>query len=433
MIEAAFAIAVVVLVGGSGAALAWIADRRAPRTETGIEPLAGLDLDLTSPVRAAVVAFSLFSFAGSLVLIIAGESRGAGPGLAAGALGALGIGAYAAGRRLGPLPLVPRPQASPVGWLAIAAMAGVGLVALGWLVSRHGIPLLATDPQASRAGFSGIVFDLFRWLVPPAALVAFSAGMASDSRRRIVLGLAALGVVGTLEVLLASRALPFELAIGTGLIAWWAGIRPGRRIWLGAATAGLVLFVGIQFVRVAPEGGFTGVPDAAAFAVRRTVDRVAFIHPRTLELVATKIPAEEPFFGGSTYVRRIAVFFGVEERPSLGYWIYERMFPGQPGGFAAPGVAGEAWANGGPVLVLVVMAFVGALAAALGRTIRRLPGGPADQALAAVVIVAVARSYATSLNGLVLSLLMAGGWWLLASGRVGRRFRRGTGNPPSGP
>src|SRR6185369_8021443 len=97
---------------------------------------------------------------------------------------------------------------------------------------------------------------------------------------------------------------------------------------------------------------------------------------------------------------RISILLGQGEHPSLGYWLYERLFPGETGGFAAPSVAGEAWANGGPIL--------GVLA--------RLPGGPADRAFAAVVVVAVARTYATSLNGFLLTLVVSTGWWLVASG-----------------
>ena len=139
-------------------------------------------------------------------------------------------------------------------------------------------------------------------------------------------------------------------------------------------------------------------------------------------MVATTIPEEEPYFGGSTYIRRLGPLLGQEDRPSLGYWLYDRLFPGQPGGFAAPGVAGEAWANGGPILVAAIMAALGALAVWLGLMIRRLPGGPADRAFAALVVVAVARTYATSLNGFLLTLAMATIWWVIAT-RLGRPRR----------
>ena len=148
-------------------------------------------------------------------------------------------------------------------------------------------------------------------------------------------------------------------------------------------------------------------------------------------MTAALIPAEEPYFGGSTYVRRISTFLGQEDRPALGYWLYERLFPGQPGGFAAPGVAGEAWANAGPLLVVAIMAALGAFAAWLARAFGRLPGGPADRAFAAIVVVAVARTYATSLNGFLLTVLVAAAWWFAASGRLGRLVQRRSPDPAS--
>ena len=375
-------------------------------------------LDPTSPVRAAVLAYLVFHVAGSVVLLVTGESDGAGPLLAAGALAAFGIGAAVARRFLGPQPRFGPPVDRGLSRLGVAVLAAIGLVALGTLVARYGLPLLSSDPVISRAGFSGLAFDLFRWFVPVAAVATAALAFARPSRRDAWLAVGAVGAVGGLEVLLASRALPAELAIEVLLVAVWAGARLSRRAWIALAAAALALFVGIQLVRVAPQNLYQGVSGAADFAARRTIDRVLLIHPRTLEVVATTIPAQEPYFAGSTYVRRISILLGQGEHPSLGYWLYERLFPGETGGFAAPSVAGEAWANGGPILVVLVMAALGVLAAWLGGVLARLPGGPADRAFAAVVVVAVARTYATSLNGFLLTLVVSTGWWLVASGRL---------------
>jgi hypothetical protein len=415
----------VVALAGLGAGLAW---RAAGGTR---EPAAAADP--TAPARMAVLAYSTLYVAGSLVLLVTGESVGAGPFLAAGALGAFGVGAAAARRFVGaPGPMRPA-RDDGVSRVGVVALAVVGIAAVGVLVAQHGIPLTAANPQASRAGFAGPVFDLFRWLVPPAALVALALAVTRGRPRDRWLAVVALVGVGGLEVLLASRALPFELAISALLVAYWAGRRPSPRAWAGLAAAGLVIFVGVQLIRVGPEGGFSGAADAAAFAVRRTIDRVVLIHPRTLEVVATSIPAEEPYFGGSTYIRRIAVLLGQEDRPSLGFWLYERLFPGERGGFAAPGVAGEAWANGGPLLTGALMAALGVLAVWLGRALNRLPGGPADRAFAALVVVAVARTYATSLNGFLLTLVVSTGWWLVASGRLARLANRAIDRTPADP
>jgi hypothetical protein len=377
-------------------------------------------VDPATPGRVAVLAYLVLYVAGSLVILVTGESSGTGPILAAGALAAFGVGAVAARRAFGATAVMPTPNPEGLRVLPVIALTVVGLVAISYLIARHGIPLLATDPLASRAGFAGPIFDLFRWLVPPAALAAFALAVSSGRSPDRWLAAAALLGVGGLEVLLASRALPFELAIGALLIAWWAGRRPSKRVWLGLAAAGLTVFVGVQLFRVAPDERFSGAADAAAFAVRRTVDRVVLIHPRTLEVVATTIPDEEPYFGGSTYIRRLGLLLGQEDRPSLGYWLYERLFPGQSGGFAAPGVAGEAWANAGPILVAAIMAALGAFAVWLGRAIAGLPGGPADRAFAALVVVALARTYATSLNGFLLTMAAAAAWWALARRREDR-------------
>jgi hypothetical protein len=418
------AILAVVSVASIGAVLAWWSSG----DETGPRHV----LDPSTPVRAAVVAYVALYVSGSVMLMVAGESDGAGAALAAGALAAFGVGAAAvravAGRETSMQPAA----SSGFRRFGVAALAAVGLVAIGWLVLAFGLPLLARDPQASREGFAGPIFDLFRWLVPPAAIAVFAASLVRrDGSGDRLVGIAAIVAVAGLEILLASRALPFELAIGALLVAHWAGRHPSRRSAVALAIAGLVMFVGVQFVRVGPEGGFSGAADAAAFAVRRTFDRVVLIHPRTLEIVATEIPAREPFFAGATYVRRLAPLLGREERPTLGYWLYERLFPGQPGGFAAPGVAGEAWANGGPLLLAVVMAAVGAFAAWLGRVLARLPGGPADRTYAALIVVAVARTYATSLNGFLLTVAAATLWWLVASGRLAGRVDRRTADHPS--
>ena len=396
-----------------GAALAW----RAGGPATGVR-------DPSTPVRLTVLAYLALYGIGSLILIATGESDAAGPLLAGAGLLAFGAGTWLGSRFLGTTP--PRAQASPSGSTAyrrsfrpwvVVGLAAAGLLALAVLVAQHGIPLLAADPQASRAGFAGPLFDAFRWLVPPAALVTFAIALSSGTARDRWVAAAALVGVGGLEIALASRALPLELAIEALLVAWWAGRRLSARVAAAMAAAALVMFVGIQLVRVGPEGGFSGAGDVGAFAVRRTVDRVVLIHPRTLDLVATEIPAREPYFLGATYVRRLAILLGADERPSLGYWIYERLFPGETGGFAAPGVLGEAWANGGPILAMAIMLALGLLAQAIGRRLAALPPGPTNLAFAALVSVAIARSYATSLNGLLLTLAFATAWWVVTTRR----------------
>lgn len=374
-------------------------------------------LDLTTPVRLFVLAYVAFYGVGSVLLLVAGESAGAGPVLAAVGLAAFSIGVALAARLKGAVPAMPRGlTAGRLSIPIVAGLAGVGLLAFLTIAAQSGIPLLARDPQASRAGFVGLWFDVFRWLVLPAGLVLFGLALGDGGRSRRVPLLAA-GTIGATFLLLggiASRALLFEFALELLLIVAWAGRRLPKRAWASIGAAGLVLFIGIQLGRVGPDSSFSGPGDVGQFVVTRTVNRVVLIHPRTLEIVASTIPDEEPSFGLSSYLRRLTILTGEPARPSLGYWIYERLFPGQPGGFAAPGVLGEAWANGGPVWVVLVMGLFGAGAHLAGGFLARLPTGAADRALAALVVLATARAYATSLNGMLLTLIVAVGWWLLA-------------------
>lgn len=380
--------------------------------------------DPATPVRLTVLAYLALYGVGSLILLATGESSGPGPLLTGVGLAAFGGGVWLASRFLGETPPRARDTTTAPGailrtyrpWIVVGLTAA-GLAALAIIVVQHGVPLIARDPQASRAGFAGPLFDAFRWLVPPAALIALAVALSSGQARDRWIAAAALAGVAGLEIALASRALPLELAIEALLVAWWAGRRLSARVAAGLAAAGLVLFVGIQLVRVGPEGGFSGAADVGAFAVRRTIDRVLLIHPRTLDLVATEIPAREPYFLGATYARRLAILLGQEERPSLGYWIYERLFPGEPGGFAAPGVLGEAWANGGPILAVAIMIVLGILAQVIGGRLASLPRGPTSLVFAALVSVAIARSYATSLNGLLITLAVATAWWLATTRR----------------
>ena len=144
--------------------------------------------------------------------------------------------------------------------------------------------------------------------------------------------------------------------------------------------------------------------------VGRTFDRVALIQARAVEVVATKIPSDQPFYGGSTYVRWLVTLRGEPPPQALGFWIYDEIYPFQPGGFATPGFLGELWANGGIPLVVLGMTVFGALVQALGGLIGRFDRGAADRVFAALLVVAVARTYATSLNGFLLTTAVLVGW-----------------------
>jgi hypothetical protein len=386
----------------AGAALAWW---------SGGPP--GRPLDPSPPLRVLVLAMLVLVGLGSIVL--AAQGRSGGPLLVGGAFLALGAGAWLGQRTWGrPLEIPVQAEDGPVRWPVAAALGALGLLALGSIVARSGLPLFAETPFEARAAFSGLVFDVFRWLVPSFALLASAWALARPDRSRLVTASLAVGGVVALEVLLASRALPFELALGIGLLAWWNGRRVGARVAVALVAAGLVFFLGVLLARMGPEASFRDPLDFLAFAADRTVGRVVMIQPESVDAAVQTIPAVEPYWAGATYLRRIASFLGQpDDHPPLGEWLYARMFPGAAAAFAAPGILAEGWVNAGLPLALGLLVLVGLGAQWFGSALGHLGTGPADRAAAALVTVAIARTYATSLNGFLLTLAIAVAWWVL--------------------
>lgn len=407
----AAAVASMVLVG---AGLAWRA---------GGPP--GRPLDWATPVRVVVLGFLVLEGIGAVAMAARGRGVG-GMLLIGGAFLAFGVATSIVARVAGrPAPIDPVATVGRLSVVSVVALAGVGLTMYVWLAVDHGVPLLSGDAQASRAGWAGIRLDLFRWLVPPAALVALGIALATRRRDATVVAIVSLAGVAVLEVLAASRALPLELGLAALLIAWWAGRRLRLRTWLlvGAATG--LLFLGVLFARIAPGGGFAGPLDAIDFAASRTIDRVVMIQPKTIDIVVRSFPRRRDYMMGGTYVRWLSPIVGTTPPRALGSYLFGRLFPEEPpGGFVTPGLLGEGYANFGPVFALALMAGLGLLAAAFGTWLPRAPTDAATRTLAALIVVALLRTYATSLNGLLLTVVAAVGWWLLASGRLGDMLRK---------
>jgi hypothetical protein len=404
----------VAAMAGGGSLLAWWAGGPGGRP---FEP--------GTPLRLLVLALVVLDVLGALILALQGSTGG--PLLIGAGMLALGSGGWIAARWLG-RPVVPpaRSRPGPVRWWALGIAAALGCVALGWIVSRSGLPLLASSPQGSRTAFSGLTFDAFRWLVPPAALVVLAWALERPRSPRLVAAGITLGAVGGIEVLLASRALPLELGFGSLLIVWWAGYRPPLRVWAGLATAAGLLFLGVLFARLGPEATFRDPLDALAFAADRSVGRIVLIQPRTVDVAVTTIPAQEPFWGGATYLHRLGPIVGIaDDHPTLGTWLYERLFPGAPPAFAAPGILAEGWVNGGVALAIALMLLLGFGTHAFGQALRRLGGSPVDRAAAATLTVAIVRTYATSLNGFLLTVGVTIAWWLVTRPDALGSVRRG--------
>jgi hypothetical protein len=393
---------------GAGAALAWLA---------GGPP--GRRWVPWTPVRVLVLGYLVLDGLGAIALAASGEGSN-GPLLIGGAFVAIGIGAWLARRLAGP-PGIPAAIAPGNVRAWVVVLVGVGIAMYAWLAGDHGVPLLGGNAQAARLGWAGIRLDLFRWLVPPAALLFLGFALATRRRDMAIVAAAALAAVAALEVAAASRALPLELGLAALLVVLWAGRRVDGRGWiLVAAAAGLVFF-GVLFARVAPGGSFTGPLDTVAFAMNRAIDRVMLIQPRTLEVVVDVYPTEAPYITGASYVRWLYYVRGIEAPPPLGSELFRRLFPDEPpGGFASPGLLGEAYANFGPVWALLVMIGVGAAAAWMGRWLAHVPPDAATLTFASLVVVALLRTYATSLNGFLLTVGAAIGWWLLVDRNAGR-------------
>lgn len=216
---------------------------------------------------------------------------------------------------------------------------------------------------------------------------------------------------------LASRYLVIELLAGL-VLAWLLTGRPiPVRTAAIAALIGLTGFVAIGVLR-APDDFASGT---ASVAAQRTISRIFLVQPRTLDALMTTIPAEEPYFLGLTWFRRVGHLVGRDDIPNLGYWIYPKVVEEAQDvvGYAAPGLIGEVWANFGPAgvgLFLLLGIWLEGLAAWVAGHRARV----VDIAAASLAILFVARTHALGLLGVALLLALVLGWRLLAGARVHR-------------
>ena len=294
--------------------------------------------------------------------------------------------------------------------LAVVGLVVIGLAALVPTLLEVGIPFLAGDITGARTEVGGLDLQLLRVALPAAVVVAVvRAVRAADHRSRVIATLAVvLAVVG--ELALASRYLSAELAaaivLGLGLARHPV---PGRVLALVGAMAA-VLFVGVGILRAYDQAAGREL----TFALERTVNRIVLIQPRTLDALQRAIPPDQPFFDGLTWIRRIAPWFGRDDVPNLGYWIYPRLFPDQATpGYAAPGLLGEAWANLG-WFGLAIFAALGLLVERLGALIAMRRRATVDVAAGAVLVLFVARTHAVGLDGLIVLVALLAVWRIAA-------------------
>ena len=381
-------------------------------------------LGLVHPALAWLALHAVFFGAGSAVLVaadaldpgtawyVAGAAFAVGLGVAISDRAALRRGEGTAERPPGVTAGTPDPD--PVRPAVVAVVLGLGLAAIAPGLLATGLPLLSDDPTGARGELAGLLVQPLRIALPAAAIVALLAAARRPTRRRIGAAAAGIGLAVAFTILLASRYLAAELAAAL-LVAWLlAGRRIPARIVAALGIIAVLAFGAVQVART-PE---LSTGRELVFAVERTISRVLFVQPRTLDALMEVIPVETPHFAGLTWLRRLGPALGRDDVPNLGYWIYPRIFPGQDPaitGYAAPGLIGEAWANFGSV-GLALFALLGVALERLGALLSRRRAGTADLAAGALVVVLMARTHALGLNGAAVLLALLLAWRLLAAG-----------------
>jgi hypothetical protein len=314
------------------------------------------------------------------------------------------------------------PEAIPLRPWVVGGLAALGAALIAPTILRVGLPFLAGDITGARAELAGLPVQVLRVSVPALALVLVlgTRGRASiaTARRRRGAWLA-VGLLIALDIILASRYLVAELLavllVGIGLAGW--RLQPRRLAAL--ALIAVLAFGGIQILRSYDQAAGREL----AFAVERTINRVVLIQPRTLEALQAAIPAEQPYFGGLTWVRRLGPALGRPDIPNLGYWVYPRLFPGQePPGYAAPGILGEAWANFGPA-GLVLFLLLGLVAERLGVFLALRRQTTVDLVAGALLVVFLARTHALGVNGMAVLVVLVIAWRVLAAGGLALTWR----------
>ena len=390
-------------------------------------------LGLVHPGPVWLVLAAVFLGLGSAVLAVTGESTG--PALyVAGSVVAFALGLRASdalavwrgdtgtstptGAAAGDAANGKAETVPPSGarrWVPVA-LAALAIGAIAPTLISAGIPFLTVDVTGSRTELVGLPIQLVRVGLPAlAALLMFDILRARDGRRRLLAVGSILAIAG-FTVILASRYLVAELA-AVLFIAWLlAGRRVPARVGVAVVAAGIVVFGGIQVLRAYDQARGNEV----GFAVARSVNRIVLVQPRTVAALQRVIPAEEPYFLGLTWLRRLGPLLGRDDIPNLGYWIYPEVVSGaqETAGYAAPGLIGEAWANFGPAGLALFVAL-GALAERLGALVARRRETAVDIAAGALAILFLARTHALGLGGLAILIGLVVAWRILAGPLAG--------------
>jgi hypothetical protein len=369
------------------------------------------------PAVAWIALELVFFGVGSAILAVT-DGR-PGPALYVGAaVLVFGLGVAGSDRlavRLAPAAMPPDAVSNdppePIRPIVVVVLAVVGIAALVPTLVTVGIPFLANDITGARSEIGGLVLQVLRVTLPAAVLVVVIRAIRADVRRARLIALGALIIAIAAEIALASRYLAAELVAAVVIGLAIAGRPIPVRALAAIGLAAAVLFVSVGILRAYDQAAGRELD----FAVERTVNRVLLIQPRTLDALQTAIPAEQPFFDGLTWLRRLAPLIGRNDVPNLGYWIYPRLFPDQATpGYAAPGLIGEAWANFG-WFGIGLFALLGVFVERLGALIARRRRETADVVAAALATLFVARTHALGLDGVAILLVLVVAWRVLVA------------------
>ena len=395
-------------------------------------------LGLVHPGSAWLGLCAIFFGLGSAVLAVTGETSG--PALyVAGSVVAFGIGVWASDRlaiwrgdagtpdtacRARPALALPNAghaigPAIPPGGTRPGAPVVLAAVAIGAILPtllESGVPFLTPDITGARSELIGLPIQLVRVALPGlAGLLLLDAFREADRRRRR-LDLAAILALAGFTVALASRYLVAELA-ATLLIAW---LLAGRRIPARGRSPSPSSRSSAS-ARSRSCGHTTGqAGNEVGFAIGRTVDRIVLVQPRTLAAFQRRIPADQPYFLGLTWIHRLGPLVGRDDIPNLGYWIYPSVVEEtqDTAGYAAPGLIGEAWANFGPAGLALFVAL-GALAERLGALIAIRRSSGVDIVAGSLATLFLARTHALGLGGLAILAVIVLAWRILAGPPAG--------------
>jgi hypothetical protein len=272
-----------------------------------------------------------------------------------------------------------------------AALAIGATMVVAFAVVSGGAPVLTSRGEQARvdarAGLGYLVIAAI-WLttVPTVAIVARMYQRRAARRHFVWLGVA---VVAVGLAILGNRAPVLVLLIACGWVAVTAHGRLPRRGWL---IAGAMVAIGA----IAVAGMFrSGADPSLTLAILRLQWQL-YVGPSNLERIVDLIPAQVPFLLGRGYAIDLAVLLPGTQ-PNFGQWLKDAMGLTFPGGGITTGLAGELYANWGPVVAVLGSIVAGFILASIRHRLDvRTPTDSAFVVLLALTAGGVVQSGVTS-------------------------------------